>query len=130
MDCSGCVNYKPKEFGDNVETSWVDPKTELEWQMEKYSDTLTWSEALKYANSLGNGWRLPTIEELGTLLDRSKYNPAARKEIPFKDSLFYWSSTDYADDTTNYVWSVNFHDGLVYYCYKSYDYHVRCVRKV
>jgi len=117
------VIYVPKE---QPQQSWVDHKTGLEWQHWEVS-FLTWKEALNYAKSLGNDWRVPAIEELETLLDRSKYAPAMREEVPFKDVSHYWSSTTYAR-YTDHAWFVSFNTGHVNYNGKSVSYYVRCVR--
>ena len=117
------VIYAPKE---QPQQTWVDHKTGLEWHWEV--SYLTWKEALNYAKSLGNDWRVPAIEELETLLDRSKYAPAMREEVPFKDVSHYWSSTPYASYHKDYAWFVNFNDGQVSYYDKTVSYYVRCVR--
>lgn len=114
--------------------TWQDPKTGLEWQYETPGE-MTWNEALEYAKSLSlggkNDWRLPTAAELETLLDRSilydKLRPIMREEVPFRDTLSYWSSTTFARDTYS-AWIVMFDGAYVLSYYKSNSYHVRCVR--
>jgi len=114
--------------------TWKDPKTGLEWQWES-PGKMSWQEALDYANSLAlNGksdWRLPTVSELESLLDRSvlylELRPIVRKEVPFQDMLSYWSSTTFEDHTNN-AWIVMFDGAYVLSYYKSNRYHIRCVR--
>ena len=114
--------------------TWQDPKTGLEWQYESPGE-MTWNDALEYAKSLSldgkNDWRLPTAAELETLLDRSvlydKLRPTMRQEVPFRDTLSYWSSTTFAPDTYS-AWIVMFDGAYVLSYYKSNSYHVRCVR--
>ncbi len=114
--------------------TWQDPKTGLEWQYESPGE-MTWNDALEYAKSLSlhgkNDWRLPTASELETLLDRSvlydKLRPTMRQEVPFRDTLSYWSSTTFAPDTYS-AWIVMFDGAYVLSYYKSNSYHVRCVR--
>lgn len=76
-------------------------------------------------------WRLPTAAELETLLDRKtlfdKIRPDLREEVPFRDSLSYWSSTTFEDHTQN-AWIVMFDGAYVLSYYKTNLYHVRCVR--
>ena len=113
---------------------WTDPNTGLEWQCESAGE-MCWNKALKYAQTLslfGKGdWRLPTALELETLLDRSAlYNtsrPVMREDVPFRDSLSYWSSTTFAEHTSN-AWIVMFDGAYVLSYYKSNQYYVRCVR--
>jgi len=122
------------ELGERRTPTWKDPKTGLEWQIESPGE-LTWNEALGYAKSLSldgkDDWRLPTALELETLLDRSvlfdEIRPAMRKEVPFRDTLSYWSSTTFAPNTYS-AWIVMFNGAYVLSYYKSNSYYVRCVR--
>ena len=111
-------------------TTWIDPETNLEWQSES-PGRMTWRTAQSYARSLsiaGNDdWRLPTARELETLLDRTKYRPAVREEVPFRDKLSYWSSTTFGPNKNN-AWIVMFDGAYVLSYYKTNEYHVRCVR--
>ena len=114
--------------------TWKDPNTGLEWQGESPGE-MTWQAALEYADSLSldgkNDWRLPTLSDLETLLDRSvlhyKLRPIMRKEVPFRDTLSYWTCTTFEDHTNN-AWIVMFDGAYVLSYYKSNAYHVRCVR--
>jgi len=114
--------------------TWRDPKTGFEWQCESPGE-MTWHEAQKYGESLSldgkEDWRLPTLTELESLLDRSKARPEGRppmrEEVPFRDELSYWSSTTFERDTKN-AWIVMFDGAYVLSYYKSNSYFVRCVR--
>lgn len=116
--------------GGGKTPTWIDPKTALEWQCESPGE-MTWQEAQDYARALSLGgqrdWRLPSARELETLLDRSRYRPVMREEIPFRDALSYWSSTTFGEDTQN-AWIVMFDGAYVLSYYKSNCYYVRCVR--
>jgi len=73
----------------------------------------------EYAASLSldgkRDWRLPSLAELESLLDRTKARPEGRppmrEEVPFRDELSYWSSTTFERDTKN-AWIVMF-DGAM-----------------
>jgi hypothetical protein len=110
--------------------SWIDPETGLEWQCHS-PGRMNWFAANSYARSLSlNGkhdWRLPTARELETLLDRTVYRPVMKEEIPFRDTLSYWSSTTFGSDRNN-AWILMFDGGYVLSYYKTNEYHVRCVR--
>jgi len=118
----------------NEPLTWKDPKTGLEWQCQSPGE-MTWHEAQEYAKSLSledhGDWRLPTLAELESLLDRTRARsdgrPYMREEIPFRDELSYWSSTTFELDTKN-AWIVMFDGAYLLSYYKSNLYHVRCVR--
>jgi len=126
----------PKTHDENAEDNltWKDPKTGLEWQLHSPGE-MTWDEALKYASSLvldgKNDWRLPAVAELETLIDREtlleRMRPIMRKEVPFRDTLSYWSSTTFAPNTYS-AWIVMFAGAYILSYYKSNAYHIRCVR--
>ncbi len=111
--------------------TWLDPLTGLEWQVESPGE-MSWHDALEYADILTLGdkhdWHVPTIKEMESLLDRRKYRPVMRKEIPFRDKLSYWSSTTFGTDTQN-AWIIMFDGAYVLSYYKTNVYHVRCVRE-
>jgi hypothetical protein len=135
------VGLKKTHISKNEDTvekrtalTWKDPETGLEWQCQS-PGAMSWQKALEYAESLvldgKSDWRLPTVSELETLLDRSvlyfKLRPIVRKEVPFRDALSYWSSTTFRDETNN-AWIVMFDGAYVLSYYKSNSYYIRCVR--
>ena len=103
---------------------YFDEKTGLEWSLES-SGPMTWKDAIEFCANLGGIWRLPSIEELSTLVDYSKFNPATKlQDIKPSD---YWSSTTNANDT-DFAWGVDFYYGYSYGDYKSHNLYVRAVR--
>jgi formylglycine-generating enzyme required for sulfatase activity len=92
---------------------------------------MAWAEAQAYAGSLSlkvkMDWRLPTCKELETLLDRTRYRPVMRTEVPFRDKRSYWSSTTFGRNK-NSAWIVMFDGAYVLSYYKTNTYHIRCVR--
>ena len=99
---------------------------DLEWQADVPDKTFTWKEAKAYAASLGDGWRLPTIQELLTLVDYTKHNPAC-SVFPDCPSEWFWSSSAYSG-STSYAWSVHFYYGYTVYHDVGNYLRVRCVR--
>ena len=96
--------------------------------------TYTWQEAQDYIdelnnnNTLGHGdWRLPTIEELSTLVDAGRSAPAIDPLFSDTVEAYYWSSTPYAADPI-FAWTVRFNDGAIYRRDKTFLYYVRAVR--
>lgn len=110
--------------------SWLDPLTGLEWQLES-PGKMSWHDAIEYADSLALNdqydWRFPNIKEMESLLDRKRYRPVMREEIPFRDNLSYWSSTTFGTNTQN-AWIIMFDGAYVLSYYKTNVYNVRCVR--
>lgn len=111
----------------------LDKETGLVWEKSPDTTQRTWSDAVAYAynKNVGGrkGWRLPTVEELASLVDPKRSNPALPSGHPFTkvQSDSYWSSTTYAGNTSN-AWDVDFNDGGVNGADKSYDNYVWCVR--
>jgi hypothetical protein len=105
----------------------TDNYTGLIWQQ---SDSATpsgtavmpWSGAASYCAGLGlNGhtWRVPSINELATLVDEAHVGPAINKTM-FPGTKYgsysnnwYWASTTYG--TSSYGWAINFDDGFTGY---------------
>ena len=118
---------------DNGDGTVTDTQTGLMWQKATAPGTYNWQAALAYAEGLTLGghsdWRLPDRNELQTLVDYSRYNPAIDPLLASNTvSSPYWSSTTYANDTNN-AWRVYFSSGYVhYYGNKSNSYYVRAVR--
>ena len=111
----------------------LDKETGLVWDQSPNHIKKTWYYACSncYQREVANrkGWRLPTIEELASLVDNDNLYPALPTDHPFSNvQLFsYWSSTTNAPDAS-YAWFVGFDDGYVGYYDKSSDHHVWCVR--
>jgi YD repeat-containing protein len=119
-------------FIDNGNGTITDTGTGLMWQKATAPGTYTWEQALTYCENLTLGglsdWRLPNRNELQTLVDYSRYNPAIDTTF-FSDTVasVFWSSTTYAG-STGYAWYVDFYGGGVGSYNKSYYNYVRAVR--
>ena len=99
----------------------------LEWQVEDDGIKRNWKDSIIYATTLGNGWRLPTIEELISIIDFTTHSPACK--IESCRSSFFWSSSPHAGGSY-YAWIVYFYYGSVDSYFKGNRYYVRCVRPV
>jgi hypothetical protein len=86
--------------------------------MTKDLGDMDWKKAKKACKKLGDGWRLPTIEELKKIYKYKDFIGG------FEDSL-YWSSTEYDND---FAWFLKFSSGSDYYGRKDGDPYVRAVR--
>ena len=100
----------------------------LEWQADVPDEEFTWGEAKAYAASLGDGWRLPTIKELLSLVDYDRKTPAC-SVFPDCPSDWFWSSSPVSGYTA-LAWIVNFNIGYTYRSGVSSANRVRCVRSL
>jgi hypothetical protein len=111
----------------------LDRETGLVWEQSPDTSTENWGNAsyhcLNLAKGGKKGWRLPTVDELTSLVDPTQSNPALPAGHPFSDvqSSDYWSATTNANNATN-VWAANFNDGNVDNNDKSNTHYVWCVR--
>jgi hypothetical protein len=131
-----------------------DTRTKLQWQRCSLGQTWTgttcageakkydWNEARHIAPA---EWRLPTKEELASLVYCSSGQPAYWKPpskgcegaygkptiwsaaFPNTPEWNFWSSSPYAYDPSN-AWGVNFYNGYVNVSNKNYANYVRLVR--
>jgi hypothetical protein len=80
---------------------------------------LNWEDAKKWCEKQGEGWRLPTLEELKQAYD-DKVEGFVTKDA-------YWSSNE---NDTNYAWFQYFISGTQTYNDKTNTNYVRCVRSI
>ena len=111
----------------------LDKETGLVWEKSPDTTAQVWLEAIHrcLGKVVGNrrGWRLPTIEELSSLVDPTVIDPALPTGHPFANVQLddYWSATAYAfNPTAAYV--VWFHNGDVPIFDKTAEKLVWCVR--
>ena len=106
----GVSNYQSREYVNN-EPVVMDMETGLIWQ-GKYVTGKSWRQAMAYCESLNYGgfddWRLPNINELFTLVNLDKHDPAS--DFPGMPSYGFWSSSSVAG-YGNHAWGVGFHHG-------------------
>ncbi len=124
---------KPSRFIDNKDGTVTDKETNLTWMKQDDGKRRKWEEAKKYcegnqAKLPGEGWRLPTVKELISIVDYDKYGPAIDPIFTETQTSYYWSSTPYAG-ASGYAWIVFFGDGDVYWVGMDGGYHVRPVRQ-
>ena len=149
------ARYELAEPGPAGETVVIDTQTGLVWKQCREgqsgpdcsgtASTRTWTQALTDANnSLFAGhddWRLPSVNELQSLLETGCASPAINLTIfpdPVSTTDALWSSTTYAADPLNIpgllgrsaggAWSVGFDVGDINPDLKSASYAVRLVR--
>jgi hypothetical protein len=100
-------------------TEWVavlDNTTALIWTVKEMKP-LTWKKAKAAVENLDTAgfsdWRLPTVEELFLLADRTKHAPAIDTAFfPDCKPEWYWTSTPAACSPGGYAWFVGFGYGV------------------
>lgn len=144
-----CHSYWPKpstpinRFINNEDGTVTDKATGLIWKQcsEGLSGsaceigtplTFTWQEALNAAANSRfagrNDWRLPTIKELSSIIERQCTMPAINEIVfPATPTMSFWSSTPHAENP-GYAWNVYFPYGISDGNNKGYRFFVRLVR--
>jgi len=119
-------------FVNNGDGTVTDTATGLMWQ-QATADAMNLPDALSYCEGLVLGghddWRLPSVRELTSVADLSRYDPAMNTTVfPDTAASQYSSSTTYTGDERR-VWHVEFrYGGDDYGGWKSNGNYVRAVR--
>jgi len=98
-------------------------REKLDWGPDE--GEMTWHEAVAFAATKGDGWRLPTVPELVAQFDYDKGKP---KSEGWKRE-WYWSSSPVSGNPYA-AWRVNFTYGYATSYGVSSTGLVRCVRSV
>ena len=119
----------PGRYTIGTDGTVVDTRAKLTWQRTVDAGTYAWAVATTYCGNsslAGGGWRMPTIQELLTLVDPTKFNPAIDgKAFPSTPAEPFWSSTPKAGGN---VWYVDMVSGASNNTATNKHYSVRCVR--
>ena len=109
--------YDPGTPGDESDGVVLDKETGLIWQRSVDSSTYNWHQATAaaYDKYIGGrkGWRLPTVEELASLVNpNTTPSPVLPDGHPFVnvEPTSYWTSVTYTVYTNN-AWVVDFNEG-------------------
>jgi len=95
----------------------LDQRTGLIWSASFISPKrLTYTEAKDACAAMdlasAKDWRLPEVEELFALCDRSRYVPAIDTEaFPGVEGTWCWTATVDAEAPSSYAWFVNLRSG-------------------
>lgn len=90
--------------------------------------TTNWTNALQTVANMGDGWRVPNIKELDSLIEQACYSPSIN-ETYFPNTVVssYWSSSPVAGNSYN-AWLVDFYSGDNHHDPKFNSYYVRLMR--
>jgi hypothetical protein len=146
---------KPNRYIDNADGTITDTTTSLVWLKKancigsEYPDfdkdcpvgdgKVSWPHAQDFIDALNagqfpkcsdgyNDWRLPTVQELESLVNYDLHHPAMSPNV-FSNVISdnYWTSTLDASNH-NFAWRVRFDHGLVFTEEKSHPFYVWPVR--
>jgi len=118
---------------DNAKEVVIDNKSNLMWQDNGEVKTVKkdWQGAIDHCQNLSfagyRDWRLPAIDELLSITEDTRYNPAIRSGFENVVSDRYWSSSSYVSGSSH-AWNVDFGNGGDDTFAKNYNGYVRCVR--
>lgn len=129
------------DFLDNFDGTVTDRSSGLMWQKGNAPDYGRWKEAQPYIARLNaerfagyTDWRLPTIEELSTLMSRERLNDDLYISPLFSNRMWFWSSdtggAGAGRDWTGsaFAWAINFDYGSLFCLETSNAQDIRAVR--
>jgi len=109
----------------------IDKKSQLVWQDTRNEVKTTWDDAIEYCHKLSisgyNQWRVPSYNELRSIIDYDRFSPAVIplfKYQPYSEN--YWSSDIPMLDAER-AWGINLRYGYSNYWKKNMLYYVKCV---
>lgn len=110
------IMWQDNEAAKNVKKSWeaISSQTAKEYCQE-----------LKFAGY--EDWYLPTIKELESIVDISRYDPAIKEIFQNTASSRYWSSSPDVS-LSEFAWFVYFRNGSSSSNFKTNESYVRCAR--
>lgn len=128
--------YDPKTPRNPMDDVVFDKETGLVWERNPDSERKEgWDSLEDYSyqkiKAGRRGWRLPTIEELLSLVDPKRANPSLPAGHPFINvqlDYFYWSATPVASSPQACVWGCHFGNGDISKCLKNDKLYVWFVR--
>lgn len=119
---------------DNSKELVIDKTTGLVWQDNIDAKTIKKNrkDAKQYCRRLVFGgyddWYLPKIEELKSIVDQNKHNPAIRDGFKNIKAYHYWTSSPNLSANIINVLNIDFKNGQVYKTNRKGKCNVRCVR--
>ena len=123
-------------FQDNGDGTVTDSVAGLVWQQADDGNFRTWQDALEYCENLElpesggyTDWRLPNARELGSILSRSRYNPAIDPVFVCPGGSRHYNTASTSASSPSNAWYIDFVNGQMYdHLSKQSQYYVRCVR--
>ena len=129
------LEYIENDFEDRGEVV-VDQATGLMWQKSGSPNIMTYKQAQEYIDKLNqerfagySDWRLPTVDELLSLMERDKQSNGLYINPVFDSTQGWcWSADRSSSSSSAAAWLVGFYGGVVYWDYLFGTRYVRGVR--
>lgn len=109
-------------YTNQQDGTFRDELTNLVWQQTALTDSITWEDALHYADTSTLGahsdWRLPNVKEIQSLNEESHFGPSINTNYIMNVGVGkVWSSTTLPNQTTK-AWYLDTQYGITTYQYK------------
>ena len=118
-------------FAGGQSGSFIDTKHNLEWQDTAHvEEEEKWAMSQSYCRSLNllghKDWRLPTIEELKTIIEIVR-DPKEGRRFDYGTTQAYWTSQEDEEDDVN-AWAIYMKTAHLFSNDKCDTANMRCVR--
>ncbi|QTA78732.1 DUF1566 [Desulfonema limicola] len=128
--------YIQNQFTDNGDGTITDHTTGLMWEQSGSKDEMAFIKTASYIENLNrsifagyNDWRMPTVEELSSLLEPQENNENLYIDPIFDNKQRWCWSSDRKDNEIGDVYLVLFSIGHVYCNHPDKQYFIRSVRR-
>ena len=132
IDKNNSGNFK-NDFVETLNNTITDLRTGLMWQKSGTEDLVVFNEVNEYISAFNkmnlsgfNNWRLPTIEELASLLEPKKNSALFLSHFFCSKQSICWS----ADNAESKYWCIDFKNGVVGLLAKKYCQYIKVVRTI
>ncbi len=125
-----------KIYRKNSKEVVIDTKTKLMWIDDESAFKLqkTHKEAIQYCEELNfssySNWRLPTIEEYKTIVDKRNKRNYIHKAFKFNVPSGYWAFKSHWRTFWFYADYLHFVSGTAYFDNRNVKKYIRCVRNI
>ena len=117
----------PTRYQSAAPNAVRDLETGLVWTITPAPGLVTWGQAYEFCRALGEGWRLPSLTELQTLIDETQAGAAVDRTTFDNPDDFYWTSS-FFDHTDSMPWFVSIGEGNSWWTSSSDLHRARCVQ--
>ena len=138
----GFLAHEIENSFKNRDKAVFDERTGLLWEKSGSKEGMPYDDAIHHCDNQGtagyNDWRLPTIEELLSLVELQKQGNGLYIDPIFVTRqgnasyfFWYWSADIYqrpSNESNGGAWMINFSRGDVGWEWNNNNYQVRCVR--